>query len=93
MVLVFIAVTIFFENKSWIANVLQAIGTIAGIYLTLILFLSSKEESDKQFRTHLEYLQNLNYRQIEAIQHYEYLVNKYNQIRTFLGFGQKRLNG
>jgi ABC-type multidrug transport system fused ATPase/permease subunit len=47
--------------------VFTAIWTIAGIYLTIIIFLHSKESSDKQFREHLEHLQELNTRQIEAL--------------------------
>lgn len=68
LVVLFLLVAIFFEDKSWVGNVLQTIGTVAGIYLTLIIFLHSKEESDKQFREHLEHLQNLNLNQIEALQ-------------------------
>src|SRR5690606_26289752 len=68
LVVLFLLVAIFFEDKSWVGNVLQTIGTVAGIYLTLIIFLYSKEESDKQFREHLEHLQNLNLNQIEALQ-------------------------
>lgn len=58
-----------FEDKSWLPNFLQAIGTITGIYLTIIIFLQSKEESDKQFRNQLEHLQQLNANQIKALQH------------------------
>lgn len=68
LVALFLLVAIFFEDKFWVGNVLQTIGTIAGIYLTLIIFLHSKEESDKQFREHLEHLQKLNLNQIEALQ-------------------------
>lgn len=63
----FIFVAISFEKKVWVGNLLQTIGTIAGIYLTIIIFLHSKEDSDKQFREHLEHLQNLNTKQIEAL--------------------------
>lgn len=69
LVLLFIFSAIFFEDKSWIANLLQSIGTIAGIYLTIIIFLHSKEESDKQFREQLEHLQALNEKQISALQY------------------------
>ncbi len=68
LVLLFVLTALFFEHKPWIGNVLQALGTITGIYLTLILFLHSKEGTDKQFREHLDHLQNLNHKQIEALQ-------------------------
>ena len=56
------------EGKTWLPNFLQAIGTITGIYLTIIIFLQSKEESDKQFRNQLEHLQHLNANHILALQ-------------------------
>lgn len=65
---VFVLFAVFYEDKTWIGNVLQAIGTVTGIYLTLIIFLHSKEGSDKQFKEHLDHLQNLNHKQIEALQ-------------------------
>lgn len=68
LIILFVFSALFFEHKLWIGNVLQTIGTIAGIYLTLIIFLYSKEGSDKQFREHLDHLQNLNHKQIEALQ-------------------------
>jgi hypothetical protein len=64
----FVFMALFFEHKSWIGNVLQTIGTIAGIYLTLVIFIYSKEDSEKQFKEHLEYLQQLNYAHIEALE-------------------------
>lgn len=64
----FICSAIFLEHKVWIANLLQALGTLAGIYLTLIIFLLSKEDSDKQFKEHLDHLQELNHRQIITLQ-------------------------
>ena len=75
----FIMFSIVFENKTWLGNALQTIGTITGFYLTIIIFLSSKEGADKQYREHLEHLQKLNNdhiialsnstsKQIEAIQ-------------------------
>ncbi len=68
MVGLFVFVALYFNDKSWLSNALQTIGTISGVYLTIIVFLQSKEESDKQFRNHLEHLQLLNTRQIEALQ-------------------------
>jgi len=68
MVGLFIFVAIYFNNKPWLSNALQTIGTISGVYLTIIVFLQSKEESDKHFRSHLEHLQILNAKQIEAVQ-------------------------
>jgi len=65
--IVFIILAILFEDKSWIGNVLQTVGTIEGIFLTLIIFLQSKEESDKQYREQIEHLQTLNTKQIEAL--------------------------
>jgi hypothetical protein len=64
----FILFAITFEDKPWIGNVLQTIGTTIGIYLTLIIFFFSKEDSDKQFANQLEHLQNLTAKQIEALQ-------------------------
>jgi hypothetical protein len=68
LILLFVFTALLFENKTWLPNVLQTIGTIVGIYLTIIIFLQSKEESDKQFREQLEHLQNLNAKQIEVLQ-------------------------
>lgn len=68
LALLFVMVAIFYENRPWVGNVLTAIGTVTGIYLTIIIFLLSKEDSDKQFREHLDELQKLNSMQIEALQ-------------------------
>lgn len=59
----------FFEEKTWLSNILQTIGTVIGIYLTVIIFLYSKEDSDRQFKEHLDYLQELNRLQIEALKY------------------------
>lgn len=67
LVSLFVFTAIFFENKSWVPNLLQTIGTVLGIYLTIIIFLFSKEDSDKQFREHIEHLQALNTKQIDAL--------------------------
>lgn len=67
MVGLFVFVAIYFNDKNWLSNALQTIGTITGIYLTIIVFLQSKEESDKQFQNQLNYLQRLNAQQIEAL--------------------------
>lgn len=68
IVAVFIFLALFFEDKPWIGNILQTVGTIAGVYLTILIFLISKEGSDKQFRAHLEELQKLNTNQINALE-------------------------
>lgn len=65
--ILFIILAISYEDKDWIGNVLQTVGTVAGIYLTLIIFFHSKEETDKQYRDQIEHLQTLNSRQIEAL--------------------------
>lgn len=67
LVALFLFVALAFENKEWIANALQAIGTVIGVYLTLIIFLQSKNESDIQFRDQIVHLQELNNKHIEAI--------------------------
>lgn len=67
MVGLFVFVAIYFNDKNWLSNALQTIGTIIGIYLTIIVFLQSKEESDKQFQNQLNNLQRLNAQQIEAL--------------------------
>jgi ABC-type multidrug transport system fused ATPase/permease subunit len=68
LVLLFIYLAFFFEDKKWLGNALQTIGSIAGVYATLLVFLHTKEGSDKQFREHLDYQQTLNNKQIEALQ-------------------------
>jgi hypothetical protein len=68
IITLFILIAIFLEDKQWTGNVLQTLGTIAGIYLTIIIFLSSKEDSNLQFIHHLEHLQELNTKQINALQ-------------------------
>src|SRR3989339_800384 len=72
LVILFVFIAIYFKEKEWLGNLLQAIGTISGIYLTIIIFLQSNEESDKQFRKQfrkqLEHLQILNSKQIDALQ-------------------------
>lgn len=68
LLLLFVFTAIFFEDKNWLPNILQTIGTVIGIYLTVIIFLYSKEDSDKQFREHLGHLQELNAQQILALQ-------------------------
>jgi glucan phosphoethanolaminetransferase (alkaline phosphatase superfamily) len=56
-----------FEDKPWLGNALQTVCTIIGLYATVLIFLQSKEESDRQFREHLEHLRELNSREIEAL--------------------------
>ena len=68
LVSLFVFTAIYFEGKTWVGNVLQTIGTVAGIYLTIIIFLFSKESSDQQFSEQLEHLQSLNAKHIEALQ-------------------------
>jgi hypothetical protein len=65
---IFIFIAIQYENRTWLPNVLQALGTISAVYLSLIIFLQSKEGSDKQFRQQLDHLQQLNAKQIIALQ-------------------------
>lgn len=68
LIFIFVFTAVVFQRENWIGNVLQTVGTIAGIYLTIIIFLNSKEDSDKQYRKHLENLQKLNAKQIEVMQ-------------------------
>lgn len=63
----FIFIALYFEDKKWVSNALQTIGTITGVYLTIIVFFKSKEGADKQFRNHIENLQKLNKEHIEAL--------------------------
>ncbi|OFX16702.1 MAG: hypothetical protein A2033_12825 [Bacteroidetes bacterium GWA2_31_9] len=83
-------IAIYFKEKEWLGNVLQAIGTISGIYLTIIIFLQSNEESDKQFRKQfrkqLEHLQILNSKQIDALQS-----STEKQIKTFQDLNSKQI--
>lgn len=65
---VFVYVAFQFEDKPWLPNVLQTLGTISAIYLSLIIFLQSKEGTDNQFREQLNHLQQLNSNQIIALQ-------------------------
>ncbi len=67
LIAMFIFVAVYFENKTWISNALQTIGTITGIYLTIIVFLQSKEGADKHVREQIDKLQELNTKQINAI--------------------------
>lgn len=68
MVALFIATAILFSNAKWIGNALQTIGSIAGVYATILVFLQTKHGSDAQFKQQLEHLQSLNAKQIEALQ-------------------------
>jgi hypothetical protein len=68
MVVMFILVAIVFENKKWIGNALQTLGSIAGVYATILVFIQTKQGSDEQFKKQIEHLQLLNYKQIEALQ-------------------------
>jgi ABC-type multidrug transport system fused ATPase/permease subunit len=67
MILLLIAIAIFFEDRTWLGNVIQTLGTIVALYAGVLVHLQSREESDKQFREQLEHLQELNSRQIEAL--------------------------
>lgn len=62
-----ILLAISFEDRPWLGNALQTIGTVAGLYATLLLYLQTKEENDKQFREHLNHLQELTTKEIEAV--------------------------
>jgi hypothetical protein len=68
LITLFVFVAFLFEDKPWLGNVLQSLGTVSGIYLTIIIFFHTKEESDKQNKQYLEYLQLLNSKQIDALQ-------------------------
>lgn len=57
-----------FQNKEWKGDVLQCLGLVIGIYLTLMLFFKSNKSSDAQFREQIEHLQRLNNDQIAALQ-------------------------
>ena len=87
MVGLFVFVAIYFNGKLWLSNALQTIGTISGVYLTIIIFLQSKEESDKQFRNHLEHLQTLNTKQIEALK-----TSTDQQIKTLQELNAKQIS-
>ena len=65
--IVLIVISLFSEKTEWIKDMMQTLATISGIYLTLIIFLQSKEESDKHFREHIDYLQKLNKNQIDVL--------------------------
>jgi len=67
LLLLFVFVAFFFQDQDWVSNVLQTIGTVVGFYLTIIIFLYSKEDSDKQFREHLAHLNKINNEQIQAL--------------------------
>ena len=62
-----ISISLFSEKTEWIKDIIQTLATTSGIYLTLIIFLQSKEESDKQFREQINQLQELNKRQIDSL--------------------------
>ncbi|MBD80895.1 MAG: hypothetical protein CL840_18405 [Crocinitomicaceae bacterium] len=68
LVVSFCFVFIKYPDESWTENVLQTIGTVTGIYLTLLVFLKSKDDSDQQFKQNLEHLQKLSQDQILAVQ-------------------------
>lgn len=68
LVISFLVVFIRYPDESWTENVLQTLGTVTGIYLTLLVFLKSKDDSDQQFKAHLEHLQRLSQDQIQAVQ-------------------------
>lgn len=68
MVGLFVFIAIYFNDRPWLSNALQTIGTISGVYLTIIVFLQSKEESDKHFQNQLDHLQRLNAEHIHALQ-------------------------
>jgi ABC-type multidrug transport system fused ATPase/permease subunit len=67
LVIVFVYVAIFLEDRPWIGNVIQIMSTVLALYITVIIFLQSKAESDQQFRRQLDHLQELNASQIEAL--------------------------
>jgi hypothetical protein len=64
----FIYVAIKFEDKAWLPNALQTIGTTCGFFLSLLIFFKSNEDSNRQFNENLEHLQRLNAEHISALQ-------------------------
>lgn len=86
LIAVFIFSAISYENEKWIGNLLQTIGTISGVYLTIVIFLHSKEESDKQFREQINHLQQLNQAQITELQNATNL-----QINAFRDITQEQI--
>ncbi len=86
LISLFVFVALYFNDKSWIGNILQTVATITGIYLTIIIFLQSKEGSDEQYREHIEQLQLLNNRQIDALSE-----NTKKQIETFQELTAKQI--
>jgi len=52
----------------WKNDLLQALGTIGGFYLTIVIFLYSKEDSDNQFKEYIYQQQLSTSTQIHAVQ-------------------------
>lgn len=77
IIIVLIIITLFSKKTEWIKDMIQTLATISGIYITLIIFLQSKEESDEQFREQINQLQQLNQKQIDTL-----TLNTQKQIET-----------
>lgn len=58
---------VFFEDKTWLPNVLQTASIVLGIYLSLIVYLHSLEQSKKGTEEQIRELQRLNNLEIEAM--------------------------
>ena len=67
IVIILITISLFSKKTEWIKDMMQTLATTSGIYLTLIIFLQSKEESDKQNREYINHLQKLNKVQIDTL--------------------------
>lgn len=87
IVALFVFIAIYFNDIPWVSNALQTIGTISAVYLTLIIFLKSKEESDRQFQNQLNHLQRLNAEHIQALQH-----STDKQIKTLQELNAKQIS-
>lgn len=78
LVLTIVMLSILTEKSDWIKDLIQTLTTVSGIYLTVIIFLQTKQESDIQFKEHIEYLQQMNRASIESLNS-----NTSKQIETF----------
>src|SRR5260221_13393600 len=67
LIILLILLTISFEDRLWIGNAIQTIGTIVGLYASILIFLQSREESDRQYQTHLEHMKDMNMNEIETL--------------------------
>ena len=68
LALMYILTSFSFEDKEWVRDTLNSISLVIGVYLAVILFKKSNSSSDEQSKEHLNHLQQLNNKQILAIQ-------------------------